>query len=124
MTSKFARRLHASGLDREPLSTITLDAVRAEAIRVVGIDRIDPETIDLPDLLAQLAIVSANRPEDGDGELCLALVKLAALALLWSESVDDLAGLIDGSAVDDPEIDALLARMDAQHGNRPTLGER
>jgi len=126
MTDKFARRLYETGLEREPLSIITLDTVRAEAIRLVGVDRIDPDTIDLPDLLTALTEVSANRPTDGDGHIVLALVKLAALALLWSESADGLVALVDHPdlAADDPEIEALLATMDERRSGRPALGER
>lgn len=103
---------------------VTIQSVRraADSLRAAGVD---PETIDLPDLLQVMVEVSASRPTDGDDGLVIGLLRLAALALLWSQSVDDLAEILAGMpAQDDEQLDAMLADIDRARGIRPTLGER
>jgi hypothetical protein len=102
-------------------SSVSTTPLTRSVGRAYGRSRVDPDLIDLPDLLAALGEVAAERPDNVSDALVGRLVKLAALALLWSESVDDLGNL---APVDDPEIDALLVQMDERHGARPTLGER
>lgn len=77
------------------LSSVTLDAVNASAIRLQLVDGVAGNTVDLPDLLTALARVAESRPVDGDDKLVLALVDLAALALLWSETADGLTAMLD-----------------------------
>jgi len=86
-----------SGTQIPRLSPITLDAVNASAVRMMLVDGVDPETIDVHDLLILLARVTESRFEDGDDRLVLSLVDLAAAALLWSETADGLAAMLDDS---------------------------
>lgn len=105
------------------LHEITIQSVRraADELQRHGID---PETIDLPDLLQAVTEVAASRPTDGDGLIVLSLLRLAALALLWSQSVDDFSDILAGlPAVDDADIDALIADVERSRGNGPALDE-
>lgn len=105
-----------SGFDT--LHEITFQSVQRAAgqLQAAGID---PETIDLPDLMRAVAEVAESRPEDGQGRVVLSLLRLAALALLWSQSVDDLHDVLGGVVV----VDVLLDDLDRARGNRPALGE-
>lgn len=103
---------------------VTIQSVRraADSLQAAGVD---PETIDLPDLLQAMTELAHARPVDGTDQLVVWLLRLAALALLWSQSVDDLGVILAGlPAVDDPEVDALLAELDRRRGIGPALGER
>ena len=80
------------------LTKVTLDAVNAAAIRMTLVDGIEPDTIDLPDLITCLARIAESRPCGGDDKLVISLLDLAALALLWSETADGLTALLDPAA--------------------------
>lgn len=107
------------------LHEVTIQSLR-RAVDSVHADGIEPDTIDLPDLLRAMTDVAAARPLDSEGApMVLALLRLAALALLWSQSADDLGDILAGlPADDDPAIEALLADFDRQRSARPALGER
>lgn len=83
------------------LAPVTLDAVNAAAIRIQLVDGIAPDTIDLPDLLHAFARVAESRPCDGDDQLVIGLLDLAALALLWSETADGLAAVLSAARPSD-----------------------
>lgn len=105
------------------LHEVTMQSVilAANALQNEGIE---PETIDLPDLLRTMTDVAASRPTDGDGALVLSLLRLAALALLWSQSVDDLSDILAGSwQTGDADVDTFLSDIAREGGTRPALGE-
>lgn len=100
------------------LHEITLDAVARSADRLV-VQGADPEVIDLDALLVSVAEIAHFRLTRDDGDepqIVRALLDLAARALLWSQSVDDLAEILAGMpAEDDDVVEGLLAMMDEQH---------
>jgi hypothetical protein len=111
---------------RTILHQVTLDAVRREATALVR-GGLDPETIDLDSLLVACSRVAYYRTDEDpgvEGHIVRALLALAARALLWSQSADDLAAILDSMPAEgDDQIEALLALMDEQHSTRPALGE-
>lgn len=107
------------------LHQITLDAVARSADRLV-VQGADPEAIDLDALLvsvAEIAHFRMTRDEPDEPQIVRALLDLAARALLWSQSVDDLAGIVANLPADDDDlVEGLLAAMDEQHAR--TAGAR
>lgn len=97
------------------LHEITVDAVRKSAHRLVH-QGADPDTIDLDTLLVSVAEIAQFRLTRADGvepQMVRALLDLAARALLWSQSADDLAVILANlPAEDDGTVEALLAEMD------------
>lgn len=82
------------------LTAETVEAVNATALRLQLVDGVNPDTIDVHDLLTCLARVTECRFTDGGELLVVSLLELAALALLWSESADDLSVVLGDPAGD------------------------
>jgi hypothetical protein len=109
------------------LHDITIDAVRRSAHRLTG-QGLDPEAIDLDALLvavAEIAHFRLTRPDGEEPQIVRALLDLAARALLWSQSVDDLVGILANMpAEDDDTVEALLAEIDARAAQRTADARR
>ena len=110
---------------QHPISAAGIRYVQ-HAARVILAGGTDPMSIDLDALLATLAQVAHWRADQGEeSRIVQALVELAARALLWAQSVDDLADVVGNlPAVDDDQVDRFLAQLDDEIAWRRAGTER